>query len=242
MYYSDKILSEKSTYLNDDLLLDWLQKNGNKVTDLHLSVSVRSFRSEKVALLIQNILENKSAEAKKVFDSIKSNYPVFLTRNLDIAKKWLKQEAKGTERIGIIASSGGRRLRADGINVKNEIEPTNWFLNDQYDVRSSFYLEEIATEFDIQGLEIDFTCVAWDINLYYENGWNFQSFKGSKWQNINQDAAKQYLLNSYRVLLTRARQGMIIYVPEVDDSDQTRPKEFYDNTFEYLKKCGLTLI
>ena len=243
VYYSEKILSEKSTYLNNETLLNWLQENGNKETDLHLAVSVRSFRSEKVALLIQNILENEGEKAKEVFNSIKKNYPIFLTRNLNSAKKWLKNNAKGTERIGIVASSGGRRLRADGIDVKNEIEPANWFLNGNDDVRSSYYLEDIATEFDIQGLEIDFTCVAWDINLYH-NGteWNYQNFKGSKWQNINQDSAKKYLINSYRVLLTRARQGMIIYVPDVDNTDVTRPKDFYDKTFEYLKKCGLTTI
>lgn len=243
VYYSDKILSEKSTYLNDETLLNWLQANGNKETDLHLAVSVRSFRSEKVALLIQNILENESEKAKDIFNSIKNNYPIFLTRNLNNAKKWLKENAKGTERIGVVASSGGRRLRADGIDVKNEIEPANWFLNGNDDVRSSYYLEDIATEFDIQGLEIDFTCVAWDINLYHNGaGWNYQNFKGSKWQNINQDSAKNYLINSYRVLLTRARQGMILYIPNVDNTDATRPKEYYDKTFEYLKKCGLTTI
>lgn len=243
IYYSDKILSEKTTYLNNEDLLNWLQLNGNKESDLHLAVSVRSFRSEKIALFVKHVLENEPEKANYVFNSIKNNYPIFLTRNLNTAKKWLKKYAKGTERIGIVASSGGRRLRADGIDVKNEIEPANWFLNGKDDVRSSYYLEEIATEFDIQGLEIDFTCVAWDINLYHDNnGWNFQNFKGSKWQNINQDATKNYLLNSYRVLLTRARQGMIIFVPDVDDTDSTRPKEYYDKTFEYLKQCGLTII
>ena len=243
IYYSDKILSEKTTYLNDDLLLNWLQTNGNKEIDLHLAVSIRSFRSEKIALFVQYLLENQSEQANFVYNTFKDNYSIFLTRNLKAAKKWLKQKAKGTERIGIVASSGGRRLRAEGIDVKNEIEPANWFLNSKDDVRSSYYLEEIATEFDIQGLEIDYTCVAWDINLYHDkNEWNFQNFKGSKWQNVNQDSAKKYLLNSYRVLLTRARQGMIIFIPEVDNTDTTRPKEYYDNTFEYLKKCGLTLI
>lgn len=243
VYYSNKILTEKTTYLNDEELLNWLQANGNKETDLHLAVSVRSFRSEKIALFVQYVLENEHQKANEVFNSIKNNFPIFLTRNLNTAKTWLKQIAKGTERIGVIASSGGRRLRADGIDVKNQIEPENWFLNGKDDVRSSFYLEEIATEFDIQGLEIDFTCIAWDINLYHNNNeWNYQNFKGSKWQNINQDAAKNYLLNSYRVLLTRARQGMIIFVPDVDGTDATRPEKYYNNTFEYLKQCGLTTI
>jgi len=243
IYYSDKILSEKTTYLNNEELLNWLQINGNKETDLHLAVSVRSFRSEKIALFVQYVLENQSEQAKHLLNSFKENYPIFLTRNLKTAKNWLKQKAKGTERIGVVASSGGRRLRADGIDVKNQIEPANWFLNGKDDVRSSYYLEEVATEFDIQGLEIDFTCVAWDINLYHANNeWKFQNFKGSKWQNVNQDSAKKYLLNSYRVLLTRARQGMIIFIPEVDDKDTTRPKEHYDKTFEYFKQCGLTII
>ncbi|WCL50668.1 DUF2075 domain-containing protein [Leptospira sp. GIMC2001] len=243
VYYSDKILSEKSTDLNNEDLLNWLQSKGNKETDLHLAVSIRSFRSEKIALFVQHVLENEPEKANYVFNSIKNNYPIFLTRNLNTAKNWLKKNAKGTERIGVVASSGGRRLRADGIDVKNEIEPAIWFLNGKDDVRSSYYLEGVATEFDIQGLEIDFTCVAWDINLYHDNSvWNFQSFKGSKWQNINQDAAKNYLLNSYRVLLTRARQGMIIFVPDVDNTDATRPKDYYDKTFEYFKECGLTII
>lgn len=242
IYYSDKILSEQTTYLNDCTLLNWLESNGNKETDLHLSVSIRSFRSEKVALFVQRLLENNPIDANSVYNSIKSNYPIFLTRNIKKAKNWLRKSAKGTERIGIIASSGGRRLKAEGLNVKNEISPADWFLNPEYDVRSSYFLEDIATEFDIQGLEIDFTCLAWDINLYYDNGWNFQNFKGSKWQNVNQDSAKKYLLNAYRVLLTRARQGMVIYVPEVDDSDWTRPKYKYDSTYEYLKSCGIDIL
>lgn len=242
VYYSDKILTEKSTYLNDEILLDWLEENGKKESDLHLAVSLRSFRSEKVALLVENILENEYEKAKLVYDSIKENYPIRLTRDLKKAKGWIKEIAKGTERIGVVASSGGRRLRADGIDVKNEIKPANWFLNGEDDVRSSYYLEEIATEFDIQGLEIDYTCVAWDINLYFDNGWNHQNFKGSKWQKINQQSTKNYLLNSYRVLLTRARQGMIIYVPDVDGQDPTRSKKMYDDTFNYLEKCGLDII
>ncbi len=243
VYYSDKILIEKTTYLNDEKLLTWLQETGNKETDLHLAISIRSFRTENIALFVQYILENEPEKAKEVYHSIKTNYPIFITRNLKTAKVWLKKQAKGTERIGVIASSGGRRLRADGIDVKNQIDPTNWFLNGKDDVRSSYYLEETATEFDIQGLEIDFTCVAWDINLFHDKyKWSFMNFKGSAWQIIQQESAKNYLLNSYRVLLTRARQGMIIYIPNVDDSDATRPQNYYDNTFEYFKSCGLPAI
>ncbi|MBV4357883.1 DUF2075 domain-containing protein [Pinibacter aurantiacus] len=242
VFYSDKILSEKSTYLKDEDLLHWLQEKGNKESDLHLAVSVRSFRSENVALLVKNILENKGDKAPEIFNSIKENYPIYLTRDFLKAKTWLKKSAKGTERIGVIASSGATRLQANGIYVKNKISPVDWFLNGRDDVRSSYYLEDVATEFDTQGLEIDFTCVAWDINLYYENGWNYRSFVGAKWQKINQNSSKNYLLNSYRVLLTRARQGMVIFVPKGDNSDLTRPQELYDSTFEYLKQCGLTIL
>ena len=155
------------------------------------------------------------------------------------AKKWLKSKAKGSERYGIIASAGARRLRAEGIDVKNKISPADWFLNSPSDVRSSYYLEDVATEFDIQGLEIDFSCLAWDINFYYEQGWQYQAFKGTCWQQIRQKEKQQYLLNAYRVLLTRARQGMLIYIPDVDNADWTRPKLKYDSTYQYLKRCGL---
>lgn len=164
------------------------------------------------------------------------NEPVYLAETQQ--KKWLKTKAKGSERYGVIASSGARRLKADGIDVKNKISPADWFLNYKTDVRSSYYLEEIATEFDIQGLEIDFTCLAWDINFYYDNGWRYQSFKGTCWQQIKQNEKQKYLLNAYRMLLTRARQGMVIYIPNVDDCDWTRPKSKYDSTYKYLKTCG----
>jgi len=242
IYFSDKILCEQTTYLNDNELLNWLESNGNKETDLHLSVSIRSFRSEKIALFVQKLLDDNPIEANSIYNSIKNNYLICLTRDLKKAKNWLKKSAKGSERIGIIASSGARRLKAEGINVKNEISPADWFLNPKDDVRSSYFLEDIATEFDIQGLEIDFACLAWDINLYYDNGWKYQNFKGNKWYNVNKEASKKYLLNAYRVLLTRARQGMVIYVPEVDDSDWTRPKYQYDSTYGYLESCGLDIL
>lgn len=242
IYYSDKILAEPNTYLNNSDLSHWLEQHGHQKTDLHLSTSVRSFRSEKVASLIQSILDNQNDQAAQIFQDIKHNYPIKITRDLDKAKNWLRHQARGTERIGLITTSGAKRLKAEGIYVKNNISPTDWFLNHQDDTRSSYYLEDIATEFDIQGLEIDYTCVAWDINLYYDQGWKFQSFKGSKWQNINKDSAKSYLLNAYRVLLTRARQGMVIFIPAVDGKDPTRPQKYYDSIYNYLVSCGLDIM
>lgn len=242
IYYSDKILAEPNTYLNDLDLSNWVREHGHQRSDLHLSTSIRSFRSEKVASLIQSILDNQNDQASKIYQEIKHNYPVKVTRDLAKAKTWLRNQARGTERIGLIASSGAKRLKAEGIYVKNDISPTDWFLNHQDDTRSSYYLEDIATEFDIQGLEIDYTCVTWDINLYYDEGWQFQNFKGSKWQNIKKDATKSYLLNAYRVLLTRARQGMIIFIPAVDGTDPTRPQKHYDSIYNYLISCGLDIL
>ncbi len=154
------------------------------------------------------------------------------------AKQWLKTRAKGSERYGIVASSGAKRLRADGIDIKSKITPEHWFLNLDTDVRSSYYLEEVATEFDIQGLEIDYTCVAWDINFYFDQEWKYQAFKGSTWQKIKNEAKQKYLLNAYRVLLTRARQGMVIYVPEIEQADWTRPAKYYNSTYQFLMDCG----
>lgn len=237
IYYSDKVLNEP-VYLAETEQKKWLKEQGICETSLHLAVSVRSFRSERVSQLVQYILEDQSEFSAELYQQIKSDYPIYLTRDLRQAKKWLKTKAKGSERYGVIASSGARRLKADGIDVKNKISPADWFLNYKTDVRSSYYLEEIATEFDIQGLEIDFTCLAWDINFYYDNGWQYQSFKGTCWQQMKQNEKQKYLLNAYRVLLTRARQGMVIYIPNVDDCDWTRPKSKYDSTYIYLKTCG----
>lgn len=239
IYFSDQIISNEN-YLKSDELREWLPAYGNKETELHLAVSVRSFRSEKLSAFVHSLLELETEKAKELYGQIKNDFPIVITRDLDTAKKWIRDQKRGTERTGIIASSGARRLKAIGIDVKNEISAPNWFLNTEDDVRSSYFLEEIATEFDIQGLEIDYTCVAWGGNFHLRGGqWNYQNFKGTKWQNIKQDIDKEYLKNTYRVLLTRARQGMVIYVPEGSDIDQTRPRIIYDFTFEYFKEIGL---
>lgn len=238
IYYSEKILEDR-VYIQDQSRKHHLIQYGNKEPDLHLAVSVRSFRSERVAELVQAILDGDATKAQHIYSQVIESYPIVLTRNLERAKSWLKQQAKGTERYGMVASSGARRLKAEGIDVKNKITPSDWFLNSTIDVRSSYYLEDVATEFDVQGLELDYCCVAWDINFYFKDGWCYQAFKGTKWQNINQMEKQKYLLNTYRVLLTRARQGVVIYLPNVDDSDWTRPSELYDSTYQFLKACHL---
>lgn len=239
IHYSHLILTD-SNYLADDTLRDWLKSNGTEQTELHLSASMRSFKSERVSEYVHQLLNLNSERAKELHKAIFKKFPIYITRNLDTAKAWLKKEARGTERIGIVSSSGGRRLRATGVDVKNRVDAPNWFLNEANDVRSSYYLEEIATEFTIQGLEIDWVCLAWDINLYFEDGeWVYKKFSGTVWKNINDDFDRKYLLNAYRVLLTRARQGMVIYLPYGNHEDITRPPALYDQTFEYLKSCGI---
>jgi DUF2075 family protein len=114
-------------------------------------------------------------------------------------------------------------------------------LDDSDDVRSSFYLEDVATEFDVQGLELDWSCVVWDADLRLCDGaWQHHSFVGSRWQKIRADERQRYLKNAYRVLLTRARQGMVVVVPEGSEKDPTRSRSFYDGTFDYLRSIGLT--
>jgi DUF2075 family protein len=166
-----------------------------------------------------------------------------MTRNFQEAKGWLKHRQRGTRRIGLIASSGGRRLHAHGLDVRAELDVENWFLNSSDDVRSSFYLEAPATEFGIQGLELDWTGVCWEIDLVPGNGdWEVRAFKGTRWQTVRDAIRRQYVLNKYRVLLTRAREGAVVWVPKGDLSDHSRPPSRYDAIAEYLQSCGIPSI
>ncbi len=210
---------------------------------LHLSVSMRSFRAEKVSLFIKQMLDLDVINGKMTFSQINQKYPIYITRDINKAKSWLKEKARGNERYGIVVSSQAQRLKPLAIDVKTPVKPIHWFLNSKDDVRSSYFLEDVATEFQIQGLELDWVCVTWDGDFRYsKKGWKTFSFVGNKWQNIKKIERKKYLLNAYRVLLTRARQGMIIVVPSGNNEDHTRIPEFYDSTFEYLKSFGITEI
>jgi predicted metalloenzyme YecM len=207
--------------------------------ELHLSVSMRSFRAENVSLLIKQLLDIQPNEAHKTLANIDSRYPIVITRDLNKAKQWLKEQARGSERYGIIVSSQAERLKPYAIDVKSPVDPIHWFLDGKEDVRSSFYLEDVVTEFQIQGLELDWACVSWDADFRYsENGWEHFSFVGSHWNHIRKEERRFYLKNAYRVLLTRARQGMVIVVPSGDSNDLTRKPEFYDSTFKYLEEIG----
>jgi len=211
--------------------------------DLHLAVSMRSFRAESVSLFVKQLLDIDIDEAQKTLSLISEKYPIVLTRDLNAAKEWLKEKARGTERSGIVVSSQAQRLRPLAIDVRVQTDPVHWFLDGKEDVRSSYYLEDVATEFQVQGLELDWACVTWDGDLRFsDEGWKSYSFVGSKWNNIRKAERQKYLLNAYRVLLTRARQGMVIVVPEGNVEDHTRKAEYYDTTFEYLKELGIEVL
>ncbi|MBU1101277.1 MAG: DUF2075 domain-containing protein [Bacteroidetes bacterium] len=242
VYISDK-LTDSEYSIGDDIYSMLPTQQLTVKSELHLAVSIRSFRSEKVSGFVKSVLDNDIDSSRLLFSELKNSYPIYVSRNLKDAKRWLKQKARGSEGIGVTASSGAYRLKPYGIHIKSEIEPKTWFLNGRDDIRSSGFLEEVATEFDIQGLELDWTCVAWDANLRFNgHSWDYKAFRGTVWQNINDDVRKRYLLNAYRVLLTRARQGMVIFVPEGDPSDETRLPEFYDPIFYYLTSCGIPVL
>jgi hypothetical protein len=212
--------------------------------ELHLAVSMRSFRAENVSLLVKQLLDLETDDARATLANISPKYPIVLTRDLEKAKHWLRERARGTERYGIVASSQAERLKPHAIDVKSPMNPVHWFLDGPEDVRSSYYLEDVATEFHIQGLELDWVCVTWDADFRYTpHGWEHKSFCGSKWNRINKPPIRKlYQKNAYRVLLTRARQGMVIVVPRGDSDDPTRKPEFYDPTFEYLEGIGFGVI
>lgn len=214
--------------------------NAHQVDQLHLAVSMRSFRAESLSNFVHCVLDRNIEMASVLYQSFKDKYPLVLTRDLEKAKTWLETKARGSERYGLIVSSQAYRLKPLAIDVRLQPDIESWFLADKMDVRSSLFLEDVATEFDIQGLELDWTCLVWDGDFRYTpNGWDHNSFRGSKWQKIRQKKAQSYQLNAYRVLMTRARQGMIICVPEGKREDHTRQPEFYDGTYKYLKSIGL---
>jgi hypothetical protein len=211
--------------------------------DLHLGVSMRSFRAEHVSGFVKCLLDREEADARRMLERVGDRYPIVLTRDLKRAKAWLREQARGSERYGLVVSSQAQRLKPHAIDVRSPMNPVHWFLKGKEDVRSSYYLEDVATEFDVQGLELDWACVVWDADFRYTaDGWKHRSFVGDRWNQIRKVEGQTFLKNAYRVLLTRARQGMVTVVPEGDPDDPTRNPAFYDPTFEYLERVGLTVI
>jgi len=204
---------------------------------------MRSFRAESVSDFVKALLDCDVRAARASLREFVGRYPIVVTRNLEAAKAWVRVQARGTERTGLVASSKAQRLKPHAIDVRVEINPVYWFLNDKDDTRSSYYLEDAATEFQVQGLELDWACVNWDGDMRFNGtGWAFHHFKGSRWTKVANEGNRNYLRNAYRVLLTRARQGMVIFVPRGVDADHTRKSEYYDPTFQYLVNVGVPVL
>ena len=235
-----------------------LLANNTAVTyaeSLHLGVSLRSFRAEKLSAFVHALL-TFDKEAAEIYSQIKDKYPIVLTRDMGKARRWLHEKVRGTERTGVLVTKEAARFKPLAIHIlpSGDENAVHWFLEDKVDTRSSNYLEDAATEIQVQGLELDYTCLLWDADMRCVNGaWRFYSFNGNtKWiEQTGTSESKQekmkYMLNAYRVLLTRARMGMVICVPEGNPNktptgfweDSTRLPEFYNGTYEYLKSIGI---
>ncbi len=209
-------------------------------SNLHLDSSHRQFKAARLNDWVDAMLENRIENALELANTINPNFPLKITRNLNSAKKWLKENRINNQRTGVIASSGALRLKPFGINVRETIDEALWFLNDENDIRSSSFLEIAATEFKVQGLEIDWACICWDGDFRrVKNKWDYNSFSGTSWNKSKSQLDQKYILNTYRVLLTRARNGIIVFVPEGTIEDKTRLPEFYNHTYDYLINCGM---
>lgn len=241
IYLSDKITD--SEYVGNSSIEELLTGCSYSLRPaLHLGVSLRSFRSEKLAEFVKLLLDNEPSAAAAVYSELSIHYPIILTRDLDKAKEWIRKKARGTERYGLLASSEGKRLRGIGIWVPSVINHVGWFLNEKDNVDSSYFLEVAASEFKVQGLEIDYSILAWDADLRRSGkGFDYFKFRGTRWNHVNNMQQQKYLKNAYRVLMTRARQGMIIFVPSGTDpeDDPTRDSAFYDDIYKYLRSCGI---
>ena len=237
-----------------------LQENG-KVTfsdRLHLAVSLRSFRAERLSSFVHSLL-SFSDDAKDLYKEVAAKgYPIVLTRDMDKAREWLRSKARGSQQTGVLVSKVAARFKPLAVNIlpQGDENAVHWFLEDKTDIRSSNYLEDAATEIQVQGLELDFACVLWDADMRYNDGhWEYFKFNGkNKWNPVantpNGQEEKKYMLNAYRVLLTRARQGIVICVPNGNNrqtpegfpEDPTRLPEFYNGTYEYLKSLEIELL
>lgn len=243
LFYSEEIFNQiEDNNIDRDMIISC--NRAHPTPGLHLNTSIRSFRANKQSQFVDYLLNNEPDKAKEVLSEISEKYPVYITRSYATAKKWVKQQVRGSQRCGVMACSSAQRLKPEGIYVPTQIDVENWFLAPSDDLRSSNMLEIVASEFKVQGLELDWGLVCWDADLRRSannQNWDYYSFRGTKWQKRKKEEQKRYLLNSYRVLLTRSRQGMIIFVPSGVDSeeDPTRDHSFYDQIFDYLLDCGI---
>ncbi len=165
-YYSPDLNTDE--YTRGSQLSELLPPNAQKSADLHLSICIRSFRAKSVSAFVNCLISNNPIEAEQIISNSLSKFPIYITRNIDTAKKWITQKQRGSERMGLIASAGAKRLVPHGIHMKVAIEAENWFLADEDDIRSSNFLESAASQFDVQGLEVDWALVCWDADLRRE--------------------------------------------------------------------------
>lgn len=238
VYVSDAI--ESDTYLGDVQLCE-VAPDAQIENGLHLGVDMRSFRNKNVAAFAEALISNRPDRTRHIYDELRADYPIYVTRNLAAAKEWVRSVTKRpSDRYGIIAGSYAQRLRADGVNVPLDFDAVKWFLRGKDEIDSSYFMEVAASEFKIQGLEIDYAVVAWEGDFrYVDSDFEYHRFYGNKWQNLNSATQRRYLKNGYRVLLTRARQGYVIYVPQGSEDDPTRPPSHYDETYRYLRHAGI---
>ena len=231
----------ESEYRSGDVLNQVLARpTTHRNPDLHLATSMRSFRAESLSRFVREVLDLEHENARHTLQGLEGRYPIRITRQLDAAKQWLRDQARGSERYGIVVSSQAQRLKPHAIDVRVKTDPVRWFLDGKEDVRSSYYLEDVATEFQVQGLELDWACVVWDGDLRFDgHQWSHNEFRGTRWNRIHKPERQIYLKNAYRVLMTRARQGMVLVIPNGSASDPTRDARFYDDTFDYFKSLGL---
>lgn len=243
LFYSSEIFNQvEDKNINKDLILGC--GRCHEMNELHLKTSIRSFRADKQCQFVDALLDNNPEHTKEVYNLISDRYPVYLTRNFGIAKDWVKKQVRGSQRCGVMACSSAQRLKPEGIYVPTDIDVKNWFLAPSDDLRSSNMLEIVASEFKVQGLEIDWGIVCWDADLRRNakgDNWDHYTFRGTRWNKRNKPEQKRYLVNSYRVLLTRSRQGMIIFVPKGVDPeiDSSRDSAYYDGIYNYLISCGI---
>ena len=243
MFYSPEIFSQVEDKNIDREMIENCDRC-HPVSELHLRTSIRSFRADKQCKFIDHLLDNNPEKAKEIYDIISEKYPVFVTRDFEKAKQWVRNQVRGSQRSGVLACSSAQRLKPEGIYVPTDIDVKNWFLAPSDDLRSSNKLEIVASEFKVQGLEIDWGIVCWDADLRRNtkgSDWDHYSFRGTKWMHRNKPEQQRYLVNSYRVLLTRSRQGMVLFVPKGVDSeeDETRNSVYYDTIYNYLISCGI---
>lgn len=246
LFYSPSIFSQvEDKNIDQDLILSC--ERSHQVPELHLKTSIRFFRADKQCQFVDSLLDNAPKRATEVYQQIAEKYPVYITRNFEQVKKWVRSQVRGSQRSGVLACSNAQRLKPEGIYVPTEIGVKNWFLAPSNDLRSSNMLEIVASECKVQGLELDWAIVCWDADLRRSQdgkGWDHYSFIGTRWNKRNKPEQKRDLVNSYRVLLTRARQGMVLFVPKgvAPEEDATRDCSYYDAIYNYLISCGIKIL